>query len=75
MKKLILIITWILLINFIAIPVYANTDTEEIELTQEELNQILETATSLEKAPNINSRHAIVYDRVSRSDIIWEKGK
>ena len=48
---------------------------EWTELTQEELNQILETATSLEKAPNINSRHAIVYDRVSRSDIIWEKGK
>lgn len=75
MKKIILIVTCILLINFMVVPVYANTDTEEAELTQEELNQILETASSLEKAPNINSRHAIIYDRVSRRNHIWEEGK
>lgn len=75
MKKIKLSIIWILLISFIMIPVYANTDTEETSLTKEELDQILETASSLEKAPNINSRHAVVYDRTSRSSIIWKKRK
>lgn len=72
MKKIRLIIIWILLMSFIMIPVYANT---EESWSKEELDQILETASSLEKAPNINSRHMAIYDRTSRSSYIWKKGK
>lgn len=75
MKKIKLIIIFILLINIITIPVYANTDTEETELTKEELEQIVETATTLEKVPNINARNAVIYDRTSRYNIIWKKRK
>ena len=72
MKKIRLIIIWILLMSFIMMPVYANT---EESWSKEELDQILETASSLEKAPNINSRHMAIYDRTSRSSYIWKKGK
>ena len=75
MKKIIIIITSLILINLISIPIYANTDTEETELTKEELEQIIETATTLEKLPNINSRNAIIYDRTSRDNTIWKKRK
>ena len=73
MKKIILFITLLILINFISIPIYANT--EEADITKEELDQILETAVTLEKVPNINSRNAIVYDRTSRNYTVWKKGK
>lgn len=65
----------IVLVNFTVMPVYANTEADEIELSKEELDEILETASNLEKTPTINSRHAIIYDRTSRRSYIWKKRK
>lgn len=71
--KTILIILLIIFINFTAIPVYANTEIEENEITKEELDEIIETASNLEKVPNINARNAVIYDRTSRKNYIWKK--
>ena len=42
--------------------VFADDNLEE-ELETGEINSMLEAAVDIEKAPTINSRHAIVYDR------------
>ncbi len=75
MKKIFVIVILIILVNFTVNPIYANTEAEETDLSKEELDEILETASNLEKIPIINSRHAIIYDRISRKSYIWKKRK
>ncbi len=47
-------------------PVYADDELEEVDVTLEEIEQILETTADITEVPNINSREAIIYDRASR---------
>lgn len=68
------IIVFILITNLF-FPVYADDETEEISITEEEIEEILETAVDLSKAPSINSRNAVCYDRTSRGSIIWKRRK
>lgn len=65
----------IVIITFSSSIVYADDEIEESVFSLEELNEILETAVSPEEIPNINSRHAIVYERTSRKNSVWEKRK
>ncbi len=58
----------IILINLLTIPVYADDEIEEDNLTKEDITQM---SAKVEKVPTINSRNAIVYDRTSRRSYIW----
>lgn len=55
--------------------VYADDEIEEVDVTLEEMGEILEAATGIEKVPTINSRYAIIYDRTSRRSFVWETRK
>ena len=51
--------------------VFAEEYVEE-ELKEEEFGGVVqETLAEAPKLPNINSRHAIIYDRSTRKNIIW----
>ncbi len=65
-------VIFILLVN-VLVPVYADDESEEVDVTVEELEEILETAAEISEIPNINSRKAVVYDRVSRQSTLWER--
>lgn len=68
------ITAFIILINII-IPVYADDESEEASVTQEEIEEILEATTEASEIPTINSRNAIIYDRTSRYSDIWKRRK
>ena len=55
--------------------VYADDEAEDYIFSKEELDEILETMTTPEEIPSINSRHAIVYERTSRKNFVWKKRK
>lgn len=70
-KRIFLILlTFILIIGMIN-PIYADDEIEETSISQEEIDEILETAIDVSKIPTINSRNAVVYDRTSRKNPIW----
>lgn len=72
-KILISYITILILIG--STVVFAEEYVEE-ELSEEEFgNAVQETLAEAPKVPNINSRHAIIYDRTTRKNIIWKKRK
>ena len=71
-KKLCIIITMILTLNIIT-PIYADEEINDINISDEELNEIIETATSAISVPTINSRNAILFDRTSRHNTIWKR--
>lgn len=55
--------------------VFAIQDADE-ELGKEEFDEFLKLVTAdVKKEPVINSRHAVVIERNTRKNIIWEKGK
>lgn len=56
-------------------PIYADDESQEVDVTPEEIEEILEATSEAVETPIINSRNAIVYDRISRKNIIWEEGK
>lgn len=66
--KIILMI--FILINICVPKIYA--DDEEDELTQIELQQIVESSTKPNDEPVLNSRAAIIYDRTTKK-VIWGK--
>lgn len=63
----------VILIVDIIFPVYADDISEEVDVTVEDLEQIIEATAEVSEMPNINSRNAIVYDRVSRKGTLWKK--
>lgn len=71
MRKIISMVIIVIICINIIIPVYADDEIEEANVTQEEIEGILETTTEIEDAPTINSKNAIIYDRVSRRNNIW----
>jgi len=52
-------------------PIFADDEIEEMSLTEEEINQILEASAEIEGTPKINARNAVIYDRTSRGSYIW----
>ena len=71
-KSFFTLIIFILIIGII-LPIYADDELDENNITEEELHEIVETATNTTNTPIINSRNAIIYDRTSRRNIIWER--
>ena len=71
-KTLIIIAIFVMVMNLI-IPVYADDEIEQEEITKEEINEILETTADVADEPIINSRYAVIYDRTSRNYFIWKK--
>ena len=63
----------IIIINMCTVIIYAD-DTEEDELTPNELQEIVESSTSPTKDPIINSKAAIIYDRTTKK-VIWGKAQ
>ncbi len=55
--------------------VYADDEIDEENITWEEIEEILETASEIEEIPTINAKNAIIYDRTSRGNNIWERRK
>ncbi len=69
LKKLLIFLTFITII-FANIPVFAEENPDE-PLDENEMNQIIEeAAVEVQEVPRINSRHAVVYDRVTRKSFI-----
>ena len=54
----------------IIIPIYADDEVEESNITEEELKKIIETKAETTEIPIINSKNAIIFDRTSRRSII-----
>lgn len=74
MKKIMTIITILIVILNICIPVYADDEDENLENNNEIKENIVEASTTADKTPTINSRSAIIYDRTSKT-IIWGKNE
>lgn len=64
---------FIIIINICSPITYAD-DEEEEELNANELQEIVESSTEPTKEPVINSKAAVIYDRVSKK-IIWGKAQ
>lgn len=69
---ILLIFTTIINLNFC---VFADDELDEISITADDIEQFITTDANLMKAPTINSRNAVVYDRISRKSYIWERRK
>lgn len=69
--KIILIL--LILINMCAPTIYAD-DEDDDELTQLELQQIVESSAKPNEEPVLNSKAAIIYDRTTKK-IIWGKNE
>ncbi len=64
-----------LLLILVGCPVYAIDDIDEA-LNIEEIDSILKSVdVEVKDTPNINSRHAVIYDRKTRKSFIWKKRK
>ena len=76
MKKKIFILSLILILLFVPITVVNGDDEiEEMSVSQSEIENIVEATTDASKIPTINSRYAVIYDRVSRKSTIWKRRK
>lgn len=71
-KKVLLVLFTLTIILNLSIPIYADDELEEINISQEEIDKIVETSVDVSDIPKINSRNAVVYDRTSRNNSIWE---
>lgn len=74
-KKMLVILTTFILATNIILPIYADDENDELDISSEEVEELLETAANLTEIPTINSRYAIVYDRTSRRNPFWKRGK
>lgn len=73
--KLCLSIILCIVIIFTNALVFAIEDPDE-ELGKEEFDEFLKIVTAeAKKEPVINSRHAVIIERNSRTNTIWQKGK
>lgn len=72
-------IIWILSIFIIVLSftfsIYADDEIGEIDITKEEIEEILEASSEVNDIPIINSRNAVIYDRSSRRSAIRKKRK
>ena len=70
------IIILLLLLTTITSNITFAIESSDDNLEIDEINSLVEDVESdINKTPTINSRHAVVYDRNSRENIIWEKWK
>lgn len=74
MKKIMSILTILIIIFNICIPVYADDEDENLENNDEIKENIVEVSTIADKTPKINSRAAVIYDRTSKT-VIWGKNE
>ncbi len=69
---IILILLFETIMSNITFAIESSDDNLEID----EISSLVEDVeTNINKTPIINSRHAVVYDRNSRENIIWQKRK
>lgn len=69
---IILIILFTIITNSITFAIESSDDNLKID----EINSLVEDVeANIKKTPIINSRHAVVYERTSRKNIIWKKRK
>ena len=69
---IILILLFKTIMSNITFAIESSDDNLEID----EISSLVEDVeTNINKTPIINSRHAVVYDRNSRENIIWQKRK
>ena len=73
MRKFLLTLMMCILVINIVLPIYADDELDENNITEAELHEIIETATNATNTPIINSRYAIIYDRTSRRNTLWER--
>lgn len=66
-------IIFIIILNIFTPIIYAD-DEEDEELSQIELQQIVESATKPNEEPVLNSKSAIIYDRTTKK-VIWGKNE
>lgn len=70
-------IIFLIIIIILSFPSIVRADEEldeEFDFTG--MNEFLQSVTSeANKIPDINSRHAVVYDRATREHTIWQKRK
>lgn len=72
LKKFLSIILFLNIV-LLQVPVYADDNLEE-EVDNYEINSFIEeVGAEVQKVPDINSRHAVVYDRRTRYNFIREK--
>lgn len=74
MKKLINILTILIIIFNICMPVYADDEDESLDNDIQIKENIVEASTIVDKTPKINSRAAVIYDRTSKT-VIWGKNE
>lgn len=73
-KRVAIFLVFIILINF-QIPVFADIEMEE-EFDFTQIDEFLKAVNGeANEIPKINSRHAVVIDRATRTCIIWKKRK
>ena len=72
MRKIFFILIICIVMTNVILPIYADDELDENSITEEELQEIMETVATATNAPAINSRYAIIYDRTSRRNIIWK---
>ena len=65
---------FIMLMSF-TFSIYADDEIGEVDITKEEIDAILEASSDVNDIPVINSRNAVIYDRLSRKNIIWKERK
>ena len=75
LKKIFVVIFILILLSSFISPIYADDELEEINISEQEINEIRQTSVDVTKIPSINSRYAIIYDRTSRKSTIWKTGK
>lgn len=74
MKKLLKIILILLILINMCVPTIYADDEDDDELSQIELQQIVESATKPTNEPILNSKSAIIYDRTTKK-VIWGKSE
>lgn len=77
MKKIKKFVIFIIFLSIISLQVHVFADDEfDEEFDFSGLNEFLQEVDSeVNSIPQINSRHAIVYDRATRRGVIWKKGE
>ncbi len=77
MQKIKKIIILLILIFILPFPTAVKAEDEiEEEFDFTGIGELLQSVTSeANKIPEINSRHAVIYDRATRQCTIWQKRK
>lgn len=73
-KIICILLVFIIIIN-LNFYVFADDEIDEMSITKDDIEQFVEADVNLIKAPTINSRKAVIYDRISRKNFIWKRRK